>query len=135
MEIISSTPVGRGMAAAAIYDFGDLKEYGTDNPSYVDRLFTELIGENRLNLLSSGNGGSSAGRYWEVQSLINTGNVNRLRGWACMWCWERLMWRLQAGALLLFKAEGAAPVLSACSSHFVPVLYRYGAFDGDTHAV
>ena len=24
MEIISSTPVGRGMAAAAIYDFGDL---------------------------------------------------------------------------------------------------------------
>lgn len=78
MEIISSTPVGRGMAAAAIYDFGDLKEYGTDNPSYVDRLFTELIGENRLNLLSSGNGGSSAGRYWEVQSLINTGNVNRL---------------------------------------------------------
>ena len=28
----SSTPVGRGMAAAAIYDFGDLKEYGTDNP-------------------------------------------------------------------------------------------------------
>ena len=78
LAVISSTPVGRGMAAAAIYDFGDLKEYGSANPSYTDRLFTELMGESRLNLLSSGNGGTFAGRYWEVQSLINTGNVNRL---------------------------------------------------------
>lgn len=78
LTVLSSTPVGRGMAAAAIYDFGDLEEYGVSNPSYVDHLFTELMGENRLNLLSSGNGGFSAGRYWEIQSLINTGNVNRL---------------------------------------------------------
>ena len=128
MEIISSTPVGRGMAAAAIYDFGDLKEYGTDNPSYVDRLFTELIGENRLNLLSSGNGGSSAGRYWEVQSLINTGNDNVLQSRALRYAGSCLRGSCGAGALLLFKAEGAAPVLSACSSHFVPVLYRYWCF-------
>ena len=136
MEIISSTPVGRGMAAAAIYDFGDLKEYGTDNPSYVDRLFTELIGENRLNLLSSGNGGSSAGRYWEVQSLINTGNVNRLPK-VGLYVTLAVAYVALAGPGLYFflKLEGAAPVLSACSSHFVPVLYRYGAFDGDTHAV
>ena len=78
LVILSETSVGNGAAAAAIYDFGDLKEYCSSNPSYVDHFFTELLGEERLNLLSSGNGGASSGRYWEVQSLINTGNVNRL---------------------------------------------------------
>lgn len=78
VTVLSGASVGQGIAAAAVYDFGDLEDYGVSNPSYTDHLFTGVMGEDRLNLLSSGGGGNSAGRYWEIQSLINTGNVNRL---------------------------------------------------------
>lgn len=78
LSVISSLPVGQGIVAVSIYDFGDIEEFCQANVSYVDSLFFNLLGEERVNVLASSRGGSTSEQYWSVQSLINTGNINKL---------------------------------------------------------
>ena len=53
LSVVSGAPVGSGMAAVAVYDFGDIEDFCRSNISYVDKLFTELLGEERINRLTS----------------------------------------------------------------------------------
>lgn len=78
LSVLSSIPVGKGIAAAAIYDFADIEGFCQDNISYIDNLFTSLLGENRINNLSSAVDGGNYNQYWSVQSLINTGDLGKL---------------------------------------------------------
>lgn len=78
LSVISSVPAGQGMVAVAIYDFGDIEDFCQANISYIDNLFLNLLGEDRINNLASSRGGSTSEQYWSVQSLINTGDINKL---------------------------------------------------------
>ena len=78
LSVISSVSVGKGMVAVSMYDFVDIEGFCQDNISYIDHLFTSLLGENRINSLSSGMDGSTSSLYWSVQSLINTGNLSKI---------------------------------------------------------
>ena len=46
--------------------------------SYVDKLLTALLGEDKLNNLSSYLYYGNSSKYWSVQSILNTGNVDKL---------------------------------------------------------
>ena len=76
--VLSSTTMGNGMAAAAIFDFTDLEEYCSKDSSYIDHFLTALLGEDRINNLNSNAGGGNYNQFWSVQSLVNTGNIRKL---------------------------------------------------------
>ena len=68
----------KGIIAVAAYDFADISEYADGEPSYVDGLFTKLLGEERIHSLNDYFYGTGGDEFWEVQSVINSGNVSRL---------------------------------------------------------
>ncbi|MCB7319216.1 hypothetical protein [Lacrimispora sp. 210928-DFI.3.58] len=78
LSVLSGVTVGNGMAAVAIYDFKDIEEFCQENRSYIDRLFTTLLGEDKINQLLSAVDSSTSSQFWAVQGLINTGDVNKL---------------------------------------------------------
>ncbi len=49
-----------------------------EHPSYVDHFFTSLLGETRINRLANVVYSGNSDQFWSVQSLINTGNVEKL---------------------------------------------------------
>ena len=78
LSVLIKVPVDSGVVAGAIYDFGDIAAFGEDNPTYVERLFSELLGDQRIAELTASADATSSGQYWSIQTLINTGDINRL---------------------------------------------------------
>ena len=76
--VLSSAQVGQGLAAAAVYDFGDIEEFCREHISYVDQLFTSLLGEARIQSIVRLSDGTASEQFWTVQNLVNTGDINRL---------------------------------------------------------
>lgn len=83
VSVLTYVPRGSGMAAAAIYDFADIEEFCQENPGYVDWVMTQLLGEDRIVQLARTADGTASEQYWSVQSLINTGDINRLPRVGC----------------------------------------------------
>lgn len=78
LTILTAASVGSGTAAVAVYDFGDIEEFCRVHIAYIDSLFSELLGEDKISALSSNMDVGRANRYWSVQSLISSGNISRL---------------------------------------------------------
>lgn len=83
VSVLTYVPKGNGMAAAAIYDFADIEEFCQENPDYVDWMMTQLLGEDKIVQLARTADGTASEQYWSVQSLINTGDINRLPRVGC----------------------------------------------------
>lgn len=85
MEVLTSqglpvlTAVNRekGMIAASIYDFSDISSFCQEHP-YVDKLFTNLLGEDRIGELADYLFDNGYNTYWEVQGVINSGTIDKL---------------------------------------------------------
>lgn len=75
--ILTAVTREKGMVVAAAYDFCDISQFCQNQPSYIDEMFTILLGEEKLSQMSSYLYGGN-NDYWSVQSMLNTGNVNRL---------------------------------------------------------
>ncbi len=77
MPVLTAVNREKGIVAVAAYDFSDIGEFCQEHP-YVDKLFTSLLGEERIQQLAEYlyDGGNSD--YLEVQSLINSGSVENL---------------------------------------------------------
>lgn len=78
LSVLSSVSAGNGLIAVSMYDFVDIGEFAQANISYIDNLFTNLLGEDKINGLTSSMEGSTSSQFWAVQGLINTGNINKL---------------------------------------------------------
>lgn len=78
VTVLSAAQVGSGLIAAAVYDFGDIEAFCRENIGYVDRMFTALLGENRIQSIVRLSDGTASEQFWSVQNLINTGDVERL---------------------------------------------------------
>lgn len=78
LSVISGITLGNGMAAVAVYDFGDIEEFCRSNISYVDNLFTTLLGEERINRLTNSADSSGSSQFWAVQGLITSGDISSL---------------------------------------------------------
>lgn len=76
--LLTAATKERGMIAVAAFDLSDIAQFCMRQPGYVDYLFTELLGENRINQLAELSYSGNSGKFWSVQSLINTGDVDKL---------------------------------------------------------
>lgn len=75
--VLTAVNQKKGMVAVAAYDFCDIESFCQEH-AYVDKLFTDLLGEERISELSGYlyDGGNNL--YWTVQSMINSGAIERL---------------------------------------------------------
>ena len=76
--LLSAAMREQGIVAVAAYDLGDVAEYGSANTSFVDGLFTDILGEDRISALAATIYGNMGEEYWAAQNAINTGNVEKL---------------------------------------------------------
>ena len=77
-SVLTSVTKGKGSIGVAAYDFVDIASFCKDQRSYVDKLFTALLGEGKLSNLSSYLYSGNNGQYWSVQNMLNTGDVDKL---------------------------------------------------------
>lgn len=78
MPLLTAVARESGIIAAAAFDFADLAGFCQENPTYVDWLLTELLGETRITRLSDYIYSGTSNTYWAVQSIINAGSVEKL---------------------------------------------------------
>lgn len=77
IALLSVVHKEKGLIAVAAYDFKDLDEYVFRYDSYASILISKILGNDRIeNLTSSGNGRNSD-IYWEMQPFINSGPVDK----------------------------------------------------------
>lgn len=76
--LLSAAMREQGIVAVTAYSLGDIESYGRSETGFVDGLFTDILGEDRISRLSSYAYGNSGEEYWAVQGAINTGNVEKL---------------------------------------------------------
>lgn len=77
LPVLTSVNREKGMIAVAAYDFCDIADFCEEHP-YVDKLFTSLLGEERIQDLAGYLYDSGNSLYWAVQSMINSGSVDKI---------------------------------------------------------
>ena len=77
-SLLTAAAKEQGLVAVAAFDLGDIAEFCEKQISYVDYMFTSLLGEERINQLAEVVYSGNSGRFWAVQGLINTGDVDKL---------------------------------------------------------
>lgn len=78
MPILSTVTEGTGLVAVCGYDFCDIQRYATDQIFYVDKLFTAIMGQSRLDKLSVAASERSLRLYWDIQSLMNMSDIRKI---------------------------------------------------------
>lgn len=76
--LLTTAAKGNGLIAVASFDFASIAQFCNQQPAYVDRLFTMLLGEERVKALVQETYNGDSAKFLSVQSLINTGNVDKL---------------------------------------------------------
>ncbi len=76
--LIASTVYSRGTIAVAAFDFTDIGEFTSENPAYIDRLLTDLLGEAKITSLAQESYNGNSDQYWSIRNMVNTGDVKRL---------------------------------------------------------
>lgn len=76
--VLTSAARGKGNVGVAAYDFVDISSFCEVHRSYVDKLFTALLGESKLSNLSSYLYSGNSSQFWSVQNMLNTGDVDKL---------------------------------------------------------
>lgn len=77
LPVLTSVNREKGIIAVAAYDFCDISDFCQEH-SYVDKLFTSLLGEVRIQELAEYlyDGGNS--HYWAAQGMLNSVSAERL---------------------------------------------------------
>ena len=78
IALLTTATKEQGLIGVTSFDLTDIKSFCQSNPSYVDYFFSSLLGENRINRLADVVYSGNSEKFWSVQSLINTGNVEKL---------------------------------------------------------
>ncbi len=76
--LFQAAALEKGVVAVAAYDFTEISDFASQEPTYVDEMFTNLLGEERIQSLTDYFYGGSSEEYWAIQNVINSGNVSRL---------------------------------------------------------
>lgn len=78
LPLLSYTHKGEGRIAAAAFDLRDIGEFCRTHPSFTERFMTLVLGDAAVDQLSQPDFYGFSNLYFNVQGLINTGNVTRL---------------------------------------------------------
>lgn len=76
--LLTAASKEQGLIGVAGFDMTEIRSFCQNNPSYVDYFFSSLLGESRINRLADVIYSGNSEKFWSVQSLINTGNVEKL---------------------------------------------------------
>lgn len=76
--LLTAAAKEQGIIAVTAFDLGDIGAFCEKNSSFLDFMFTSLLGENRINRLAELVYSGNSDRYWSVQTLIDTGDVDKL---------------------------------------------------------
>lgn len=76
--ILTAAAKEQGLIGVTAFDLADIAEFCEGQSAYVDYFFTSLLGEERVKRLAEVVYSGNSGKFLSVQSLINTGNVERL---------------------------------------------------------
>ncbi len=76
--LLTAAAKEQGLIGVAGFDLAEIRSFCQNNPSYVDHFFSSLLGESRINRLADVVYSGNSEKFWSVQSLINTGNVEKL---------------------------------------------------------
>lgn len=76
--LLTAVAKEQGVIAVTAFDMGDIASVCENNAAYVDYFFTSLLGETRINRLAEVAYSGNSGKFWSVQTLINTGNLDKL---------------------------------------------------------
>ena len=131
IPVLTCVSSGKGRVGAAAYDFGDIEDFCTENRSYVDKLFTALLGESGLNDISSNAYNGSSPQFWSVQTMLNAGNLRRLPNLflytAVILCYLGL---IGPGAYLFLRKKGKRVLyrfaVTGLSLFFTALIYLLG---------
>ena len=77
-SLLTAASKEQGLIGVFSFDLADFKGFCEERPSYVDHIFTSLLGEAWINRLADVVYSGNSEKFWSVQSLINTGNVEKL---------------------------------------------------------
>jgi hypothetical protein len=78
LSLFSVAAKERGLIGVAAFDLSEISQFCERETSYPGYLLTNLMGENRIRQLSEVVYSGNSTRYTSVQSLINTGNLEKL---------------------------------------------------------
>lgn len=104
-----------GLIAVTAFDMGDIASFCETESGYVDFFLTNIIGEKRINRLAEVVYSGNSSKYWSVQSLINTGDVDKLP--------NLMLYALVIGVYLLVLGPGLYVLLKR---HELQLYYRKG---------
>lgn len=76
--LLATTAYSRGCIAVAAFDFTEIDSFCQENPSFLDNVLTEVLGNNKINQLAESVYSGNSSQYWSVRNMINTGNVAEL---------------------------------------------------------
>ena len=76
--LLTAAAKEQGIIAVTAFDMGDIAPVCVNNAAYVDYFFTSLLGETRINRLAEVAYSGNSGKFWSVQTLINTGDLDKL---------------------------------------------------------
>ena len=76
--LLTTAAKEQGIIAVTAFDMGDIASVCKKNASYVDYFFTSLLGEKRIKHLAELAYSGNSGKFWSVQTLINTGDLDKL---------------------------------------------------------
>ncbi len=105
----------QGLIGVSAFDLADISQFCEQQTSYVDYLLTNLMGESRIARLAEVVYSGNSSQFWAVQSLINTGNVEKL---------PKLL--LYAGIIAVYLLLLGPGLYLFLKNHELQVFYRRG---------
>lgn len=78
LPVLTMVEEEKGKIAVAAYDFCEIAPFCQVQRSYVEKIFLNLLGEERVSILASDVYNGQSSQYWSIQNVINTGDVNKL---------------------------------------------------------
>lgn len=133
IPLLTMVKRGKGQAGIYSYDLGEIAEFAEKNPAYVNKMLTDVLGEERISELYYYSYYGTEQGYWSAYSLVNSGSGDKLPDLP-MYTLVILAYILAAGPGLYFllkkkdmsRLYGTAVVVSAVGISVVVYLMGVG---------
>ncbi|MGN0158595.1 MAG: hypothetical protein ACI39W_05575 [Brotaphodocola sp.] len=130
--LITAAAKEQGMIVVSAFDLGDLSRFCENYNGYVDFMFTRILGESRIARLAEVVYSGNSSQYWSVQSLINTGDVDKLPNLTVYVIVILIYLAVMGPGLYLFLKERELQIhyrkgVIVCSLAFASLIYVLGS--------
>lgn len=69
---------GSGRIGVFSYDLDEIRDFVDKNPTYINKMLTDILGEEEISMLYYYSTYGNDADYWNAYNLVNTGNADRL---------------------------------------------------------